>query len=208
MTTDHEELELKDRLSLIESMIAEGRRTTESWGWTFVLWGVAYYIAIFWATWGHGVLAWPVTMTSGVALTMFIGIRKGRKQPGTRIGRAIASLWMAMGISMMLLFPALGISGRMDPHSFVALVAAMLGTTNAASSLILKWKAQFACAVVWWAATVAACFGSLLQLLIVFLAAIFLCQIVFGIYAMISEARQQRPNGQISGKTHLDDCHD
>ena len=39
------EQELKDRLSLIESMIAEGRRTTESWGWTFVLWGVAYYIS-------------------------------------------------------------------------------------------------------------------------------------------------------------------
>ena len=31
------EQELKDRLSLIESMIAEGRRNTESWGWTFVL---------------------------------------------------------------------------------------------------------------------------------------------------------------------------
>ena len=43
-----EEQDLKDRLSLIESMIAEGRRTTESWGWTFLLWGVAYYIAIGW----------------------------------------------------------------------------------------------------------------------------------------------------------------
>ena len=48
MTASNEELELKDRLSLIETMIAEGRRTTESWGWTFVLWGVAYYVAIAW----------------------------------------------------------------------------------------------------------------------------------------------------------------
>jgi hypothetical protein len=123
---------------------------------------------------------------------MFIGIRKGRKQPGTSIGRAIAALWSAMGISMLLLFPALGISGRMDPHSFIAVVAAMLGATNAASSVILKWKAQFATAVVWWVAAVTACFGSELQLLIVFLAAIFLCQIVFGIYAMISESRQRQ----------------
>ena len=46
MTGNSEEQELKDRLSLIESMIAEGRRNTESWGWTFVLWGVAYYVAI------------------------------------------------------------------------------------------------------------------------------------------------------------------
>jgi uncharacterized membrane protein YfcA len=192
MTENNEAQELKDRLSLIESMIAEGRRTTESWGWVFVLWGVAYYIAILWATLGHTYWAWPVTMTSGCVLTMFIGIRKGRKQPGTSIGRAIAALWSAMGISMLLLFPALGISGRMDPHSFIAVVAAMLGATNAASSVILKWKAQFATAVVWWVAAVTACFGSELQLLIVFLAAIFLCQIVFGIYAMISESRQRQ----------------
>jgi len=32
MNTNPEELELKDRLNLIETMIAEGRRTTESWG--------------------------------------------------------------------------------------------------------------------------------------------------------------------------------
>ena len=50
MTANHEELELKDRLSLIETMIAEGRRTTSSWGWTFVFWGVAYYVAIAWTT--------------------------------------------------------------------------------------------------------------------------------------------------------------
>jgi hypothetical protein len=192
MTENNEAQELKDRLSLIESMIAEGRRTTESWGWVFVLWGVAYYIAILWATLGHTYWAWPVTMTSGCVLTMFIGLRKGRKQPGTSIGRAIAALWSAMGISMLLLFPALGISGRMDPHSFIAVIAAMLGATNAASSVILKWKAQFATAVVWWVAAVTACFGSELQLLIVFLAAIFLCQIVFGIYAMISESRQRQ----------------
>lgn len=34
------EQELKERLSLIESMVAEGRRNTESWGWTFVLWAL------------------------------------------------------------------------------------------------------------------------------------------------------------------------
>ena len=49
MNPNIQDQELKDRLSLIESMIAEGRRTTESWGWTFVFWGVAYYVAIAWA---------------------------------------------------------------------------------------------------------------------------------------------------------------
>ena len=51
--TGSDELELKDRLKLIESMMAEGRRSTESWGWSFVLWGVAYYVATAWATWGQ-----------------------------------------------------------------------------------------------------------------------------------------------------------
>jgi hypothetical protein len=192
MTASNETQELKDRLSLIESMIAEGRQSTESWGWVFALWGVAYYIAILWATLGHTGLAWPVTMTGGVALTMFIGIRKGRKQPGTSIGRAIAALWSAMGISMLLLFPALRISGKIDQYGIVAIVAAMLGTTNAASSVMLKWKEQFASAIVWWFVTVVACFGSHTQCGIVFLVAIFLCQIVFGVHAMIIEGRRRQ----------------
>lgn len=36
MTESMEEQELKDRLRLIESMISEGRRSTENWGWMFV----------------------------------------------------------------------------------------------------------------------------------------------------------------------------
>src|SRR5215469_15502 len=50
--------DLKERLELIESMIAEGRRSNESWGWVFLLWGVAYYVAIGWATWGWRISVW------------------------------------------------------------------------------------------------------------------------------------------------------
>jgi len=62
----------------VAEMIAEGRRSTESWGWVFLLWGVAYSVAIAWGSWGQGLsvwgnryaqigsvrigLAWPVTM--------------------------------------------------------------------------------------------------------------------------------------------------
>ena len=55
---------------------------------------------------------------------------------------------------------SLGYSGQLDVQVFVAIVGAMLGMANAASGMILKWKMQFACAVVWWAAAVMACFGS------------------------------------------------
>jgi hypothetical protein len=70
------EQELKDRLSLIETMIAEGRRTTGSWGWTFVLWGVAYYVAIAWTIWGHYPLAWPITMVAASVLTAVLATRR------------------------------------------------------------------------------------------------------------------------------------
>jgi hypothetical protein len=193
------EQELKDRLNLIESMIAEGRRKTESWGWTFVLWGVAYYVAIAWSTWGHSAWAWPVTMLTGVVLTFVIGLRKSANQPQTTLARAITSIWSALGISMVLVFLALGFSGRLtDQHLFLALICAMLGLANGASAMILRWNLQLACAVVWWATSVLTCFGSSNQSLIVFLVAIFLCQIVFGIYGMTARA----PGGKARGAVH------
>ena len=199
MSAQTDERELKDRLSLIESMIAEGRRTTESWGWTFVLWGVAYYVAIAWSTWGNGAVAWPVTMTAAGAITGIVFSRMARNQPDTTLGRSIGAVWVAFGVSVFILMTSLSASGRLEPHLSVAIVSAMLGTANATSSMILKWKTQFACAVVWWAATLIACFGSGNQSAIAFLLAIFLCQIVFGIYAMICETRRRRMQGAVHG---------
>ena len=198
MTASNEELELKDRLSLIETMIAEGRRTTESWGWTFVLWGVAYYVAIAWSAWGpHSSLAWPVTMVAASALTGVFASRQKHSHPDTTLGRAMSSIWIAMGISMFIVLMCLAISGRFNLNIFVAIIGAMLGMANATSSLILKWKMQFASAVVWWAVAVVACFASEAETGIAFLAAIFFCQIVFGIYAMMCESRRRR-----QGATH------
>jgi hypothetical protein len=188
--------DLKDRLALIESMMREGRRTTESWGWTFLLWGIAYYAAIAWATLGHSNLAWPVTMVAATVVTVTVVSMRASKKPETTMGRAVGSVWMALGISMFLLFFSLGSSGRLtDWHVFIAVVCGMLGMANGTSALILRWKMQFACAVVWWAASVASCFGSDKQVGIVGFAAIFFCQIVFGIYGMVAEARVRKMRG-------------
>ena len=188
--------DLKDRLALIESMMTEGRRTTESWGWTFLLWGVAYYIAIAWATLGRSPLAWPVTMIAAVIITVVVVSIRASKRPETTMGRAVGSVWMALGISMFLLFFSLGSSGRLtDTHIFIAIACGMLGMANGTSALILRWKMQFACAVVWWTAAVASCFGSEYRVGIVFLIAIFFCQIVFGVYCMVAEARVRKMRG-------------
>jgi hypothetical protein len=196
MTPNAEEMGLKDRLSLIESMIAEGRRTTMNWGWIFVFWGLAYYVAIAWTVVYHWPWAWLVTMMGAWLLCGAIIWSKRKKQaerrPGTTIGRAISSIWSAMGVSMVLIFPALAFSGHINYHIFVAIIAAMLGLVNGASGMLLRWKAQMATAYIWWAATVAACFGSDDQCNLVFVLAIFFCQIVFGVYGMVIESRERR----------------
>jgi hypothetical protein len=42
--------DIAERLRLIESMMASGRKSTEYWGWSFLLWGIAYLIAVAWAS--------------------------------------------------------------------------------------------------------------------------------------------------------------
>jgi hypothetical protein len=200
--SNSEEQELKDRLTLIESMIAEGRRGTESWGWSFVLWGIAYYVAIAWATWGHSYLAWPVTMVATGVLTGVIASRRGDggRKAETTVSRAIGAVWIAVGISLFIYGISAGVSGRADLQTFVAVIGVMLGTANAISSIILKWPGQFAAAAVWWVCAAASQFVTVSQCSVIFLTAIFLGQIVFGAYMMISEARERK--AQSSGAAH------
>lgn len=200
--SNEEELNLRDRLSLIETMIAEGRRKTESWGWSFVLWGAAYYIAIAWSYWVKPAVAWPVTMVAASILTGVLASRTTSRSPETTIGRSMMAIWVGLGISISLLMMFLSITGRMEIHIGVAIVGAMLGMTNAISSIILRWKMQFACAVVWWTCMIAALFVSEIQAGIIFLVALFLCQIVFGIYGMIRESQRTRTVVARHGASH------
>jgi len=204
MTDEMDGKDLAERVRLIESMMAEGRQRTASWGWMFVLWGVAYLAAEAWCSgvaggpvWAQHYLAWPVLMTAA-SIATGIGISRMKKgQPVTALGRAIHAIWMAMGISLFIVLMSLGLSGRYDTHVFVAIIGAMLGVANMASAIILKWKMQFACAVVWLGSAVVACFVTENQAGIAFLTATFLCQIVFGIYAMILESQRRKQNGVV-----------
>ena len=198
MTDEVEARDLAERVRLIECMMAEGRRKCESWGWTFVLWGVAYYVAFYWSSWTNFKYAWPITMTAGALLTM-LGFTRKDCGPKTTMGRAIGSIWMAAGLSMFILFFGLSFSGHMtSARIFFAGAPAILGLANVACGLILKWRAELACGLVWWAAALVACFGSFDAAVDSFLVATFLCQIVFGIYAMILEAHRRKGNGAVN----------
>jgi fatty acid desaturase len=191
MTEPSNKQDFADRLTLIESMIAEGRSSTESWGWSFVLWGAALYIAIAWSTWGNPAIAWPVTMIVAGLITSTIAVRKARRNPETTLGRSVSSIWRALGISLFFFGLCSGMSHHAEQHILLAAIAVMLGMVNASSSMILRWKLQFGCAVAWWAAAAVSLFGTVTEGSVALLIAIFLCQIVFGIYMMISEARKR-----------------
>lgn len=140
-------------------------------------------------------------VAAALAVMAMAWIWRGRsheRHPETTLGRAVGSIWLGLGVSMVLLFPALGFSGRLgDVHLFIAVVSAFLGMAYGACGLMLRWKAQFVCAVVWWATAVASAFGNETQAVVIFLVAIFLCLIVFGIYGMMLEARDRRSRGAV-----------
>lgn len=189
--------ELTDRLKLIEGMIVEGRSSTAGWAWSFVLWGGAYYAAIAWSNWGHFGLAWPVVMIAAAIVTAVLARRGKRHDPPTTVGRAISAIWSAMGIALFVLLMGLSLSGRYEAHVYVAIVGAMLAVANGASGILLRWKMQMACAVVWLGTGLAACFLSEAEAGVLFLAAIFFCQILFGIYLMILESRRSGQRGAV-----------
>lgn len=189
--------DLAERVALIESMLAQGRRTTSHWSWAFILWGIVYLAAMAWSAWGlHPVWAWPVCVVAGVALTLVIVATRRDRQPETTVGRAIGSIWSALGVTMLVVFFALGFSRRLgDIHLFVAMVSAFIGMANGASGLLLRWRAQIASAIGWWIASAAGSFGTDAEAITVFAVAVFLCQIAFGIYAMAHEARHRGRSG-------------
>jgi hypothetical protein len=198
MNQEMDNRELRERLDLMESMIAEGRQVTGNWGWSFVLWGVAYYVAFAWAWSGwNPMLAWPVTMIAGGILTGVFAGRMARIHPRTGAGRAIGSIWMVTGSLLLVLMMSLGFSGRLDGHVSLAIVGTMLAIANGTSSVILKWKLQFACALLWLGAAEVGCFGTNTQGTAAFLIATFICQIVFGIFVMVAG-----PGRRVQGAAH------
>lgn len=198
MAQEMDNRELRERLDLMESMIVEGRRTTGNWGWVFILWGVAYFVAFAWTLSGwDAAAAWPVTMIVAAAASGVMGSRRARTRPRTAAGRAIGSIWLAMGTCLFIVMISLGFAGKLDNHLSLAIAGAMLAVANGASCLILRWKMQFACALAWLGAAEVGCFGTETQGWIAFLAATFFCQIVFGIYAIVTESRRR-----VQGEAH------
>ncbi len=194
MTTDTRN-DLVSRLDLMEQMVQEGRKTTQFYGWMFVLWGVAYLVAIGWVhLLPKPVLAWPVTMTLTALLGGLIDARKRRGQALNSKSRAVWATWIATGSAIFVFaFGSIGSEhGWSHPQVMLAGIEVLLGLANVASSLVLRWRLQTAVGILWWVCGTASFYVSSETLLPVFLVGIVVCNLGFGAYLMYLEAQARR----------------
>src|ERR1019366_9067886 len=72
--------DLLQRVALMETMIAEGRRNTGRFGWIFVLWGLVCLGGDGWSyLQPHSVWVWPIVIGSGFVI-QFVGIAMHRRR--------------------------------------------------------------------------------------------------------------------------------
>jgi hypothetical protein len=191
------EQSVTQQLALIESMIREGRQSTQYWGWNFVLWGVSYLVAL---TWGSALAdtrsaywAWPVTMTvSGIA-TYLIARWRNRGNPETLRSRAISGVWMAAGFGIAVFAFSSILAHRLgDGHTFIAAIETLLGVAHLTSGVVLRWRLQILVGLGWWVAAVISTFTqSAMGVLVPFVAGTIVLSIGFGLYLMYLESRDK-----------------
>ncbi len=187
--------DLMQRVELMEQMIAEGRQATGRYGWVFVLWGVVYFAAMGWVIFlPHKNWAWVTCILVGYVFNHAIMKRQqhgygGDKSPRSR---AIAAVWIAMGLSIWIYAVGAGIGNYLWRPSYVAPILIFIGMANAISAMILRWKVQGAVAAIWYAGGFATFFANQKQSIAIFLTATFFGMIVFGLYAMMQERERAK----------------
>jgi hypothetical protein len=189
--------DLVQRVALMETMIAEGRRSTARFGWIFVLWGLIDIAGIAWEVQQpsfHWV--WPIVIVAGFAIQSAIfAVRRRTSRPvciNSMQTRSIAAVWSMMGLTVLLYVAAAIVKNETGHIAFVAAILMFVGMAHAVSAWILRWPAQGAVAVLWWAGGIATFFLSWEYFLSIFVGEMFFGMIVFGLYAMWLDRRQEQ----------------
>jgi hypothetical protein len=185
--------ELLERIEVIEAMIRDGRRSVVYWGWTQVLWGTAYLIAIGWTELaGRPGLAWPVCMIAATLITILVAGRRRSAAPGNTLARALQGIWIALGISIFLYCVCLGASHHFNMNALIAAVEFFLGAANFATAITLQWKVQGAVGVLWWAAGISTLFVAEGLVLPILAAVTLVGMIGFGLFLGYRQSRDRR----------------
>jgi hypothetical protein len=191
--------DLVQRVALMETMIAEGRRSTARFGWVFVMWGLIYFVATGWAVFlPSRNFAWPVCVTIGIAAGVIVNVRRKRSgEIESPQSRAIGAVWKMMGAGVTLFAFSAGIAHRANSAVYFTAILFFVGLAHATSAVILRWGVQGAVAAIWWGSGIAILFvSSQSVMLAIFLSASFFGMILFGLYAMLLE-RRLPPTGML-----------
>jgi hypothetical protein len=186
--------DLVQRIELMETMIAEGRRATTRCGWIFVLWGLVCLAGIVWEWARPSYWIWPTVLAAGFAL-MFLGRALQKAGPGhcaNMQDRIIGAVWGMMGLALTLYVAAAMMRHLTWQHSYIAAIFMFVGLAHAISAMILRWRAQGAVAGLWWAGGVAMFFAHTPKaIFVIFPLEMFFGMVIFGLYAMMLDRRDR-----------------
>jgi hypothetical protein len=191
--------DLIQRLALIETMIAEGRRSTTRCGWIFVLWGLVDIAGMAWEWERHSVWIWPTVLTVGFAVMFLIQARQERvpARCANMQERTVSAIWSMMGLATtMYVFTAL-FRHLTWQYSFIAAVFMFVGLAHATSAVVLRWRVQGAVAALWWMGGVATFFAhSANVIFVIFPLEMLFGMVLFGLYGMMLDRRDR--TGRVS----------
>jgi hypothetical protein len=184
--------DLLQRLALMETMIAEGRRSTTRCGWIFVLWGLVDIGGMAWEWFRPSYWIWPTVLTVGFALYFLIRALKqeGPARCANMEGRTVGAIWSMMGLATTLYVAAGMVRHLTWQCSYIAAIFMMIGLAHAISAMVLRWRVQGMVAALWWAGGIAMFFAhSGKEIFVIFPLEMFFGMVLFGLYGMWLDRR-------------------
>lgn len=170
------EIEAKENIELIRSMIEETKRSTAYSGDIYIAWGVATLLAVL-GTYLLVVLElyqyiwmnWTVFMGLGFIYSVYHGITRERKAKLiTFAERILGYTWFACGISLVILAFVAPFAGLYPYHMIPALVATVIGIGYFITGKVVQWKLLVWLAILWWVGGTGMMFVKTESILLVF----------------------------------------
>jgi hypothetical protein len=195
MPTTFEEANTEDvlaRVSLMESLIEQGRASARRWGEFAVLWGTGSLIAYLWEAHTGNWHSWLWLDAVAYPLEAILWIRRWRQiRAITQSMRFVNALWLFTGLSMNLL----GFSGlfqtQMSGRAINQMVMLVMGTANLVSGTAFRWPLQIIIGAMFWGAAIAFLFVNGPFYFWTYVSATFFGEVCFGIYLLITERKNQ-----------------
>lgn len=155
-----EQIDARQELAFIKKVMADSRNVTVYNGLHFIAWGILVALGQF-GTYGIIVLnlnksyslwLWIGIVVLGWAISWAIALsHKKNERVKTFAGKLLGNIWLAFGITTMLVGFVGGFTGRGDPNP---VVAAIMGMAYYLSGLVLGQRFVKYLGFIWWSGAV------------------------------------------------------